>query len=127
MGTIAPHEGKEVVMVMNGLKPFATIEFSKDTNGYSMAVSLCATGMLVGSVRPTADCEMGEIAFTKPSNRAMIDEYNTLLDHGVMAYGIKGYHRRMGELFGYDEADVEAFIESTIKCDCIKCNGRQLQ
>ena len=127
MGTVAPHEGREVLMVMNGIKPFATIEFDKDTDGYAMAVSLCATGMLVGSVRPTPDCEMGEIAFTKPSNRAYIGRYNMLLDHGVEMHGLKGYHRKMGQLFGYSEEDVEAFISANINCDCIKCNGRGIQ
>lgn len=123
MGTVAPHQHNEVRLVMNGRKPLATIEFEKDSSGYAMAVCLISAGMLRGSVRPTEDCAMGEVVFTLPLYHYMIDEYNELLRDGIQRLGLKGYHRRMGQLFGYTSEDIEAFIASEINCECAKCTG----
>lgn len=123
MGRVAPHQNREVQLVLSGLKPLATIEKSKDCCGYSLAVSLITVGMLFGRVRPTKDDKKGEVAFTKPKNSYLIGEYNYLLNFGVQEYGIKEYHRKMGKLFGYAEEDIEEFINAEVKCDCSKCIG----
>ena len=123
MGRIAPHENKEVMMVLNGSKPFATIERDKDLAGYCLAVQLGGAGLLAVEVGPTADCCDGEIQLCKPGNRQYIDEYNYLVGSGVEDLGLKPYHRRMGKLFGYQEEDVEKFINANINCNCTKCGG----
>lgn len=123
-GKVAPHQNSEVRLVLGGLKPLATVERDKDLAGYALAVSLSNVGMLYAECRPTDDCERGEIVFTKPANRGLVDRYNWLLDNGVKEYGIKGFHRQMGKLFGYSDADIETFINAEIHCDCSKCKGK---
>ena len=120
-GKVAPHRNCEVRLVLAGTKPLATIEKSKDPYGYSMAIACGGAGMLHYKVTPTKDSPMGEVVISKSNN--LINDYYWLLKYGVQQYGIKEYHRRMGRLFGYTEADVEAFIESEIHCDCTKCRG----
>ena len=122
-GRVAPHVGNEVQLVLNGTKPLATIEALKDLTGYGMAVCLINAGLLHGKCRPTEDCVAGEVVFVKPGNKLLINEYEYALEHGVAQWGIKGYHRKMGELFGYSPEDIEAFIEAEINCDCAKCRG----
>ena len=123
---IAPHVNNEVRLVLAGSKPLATIERNKDLTGFCMAVQLMGAGMLAGEVHPTQDCEAGEVAFTLPKNRGVLNSYHWLLKHGVAELGIKGYHRNMGALFGYTPADIEEFIEAEIKCDCVKCKGMKV-
>jgi hypothetical protein len=126
MGTIAPHKNSEVRLVLTGAKPLATIEKKKDPIGYALAISMAGTGALYYRARGTVDSPYGEVIITLPSNKHLVDEYITLLLWGVKRYGIKNFHRKMGRLFGYTEADIEAFIEADIDCDCSKCTGLKL-
>ena len=120
---IAPHQNSEVRLVLAGSKPLATIEKAKDAIGYSMAVSLSNVGMLVAHCAPTKDSPSGEIIITKPQNKGLIKAYTETLKYGVERLGIKGYHRQLGRLFGYSEADINEFIDAEIDCNCSKCNG----
>lgn len=122
-GRIAPHEANEVRLVLAGTKPLATIEKRKQPILYSLAVALAGTGALFIFVSPTKDSPEGEAVITLRKNRHLVSEYLHLLEYGVSEYGLKGYHRRMGRLYGYSEADIEAFIAAEIHCDCSKCRG----
>lgn len=122
-GTIAPHEGDEIGLVLGGVKPLASIEHGKNPELYATAILMGLAGLLRYRVGPTVDCADGEVVFCLPHNKHVLDEYDALRQHGVKDYGIKEYHRRMGRLYGYSEADIEAFIESDIDCDCDKCRG----
>jgi len=119
-GTIAPHVGREIDLVLDGVKPLATIERRKDRLGFNRAVALADTRMNVWVVVRNGDEGPEAILSYRPD---LIREYRWLLDNGVREYGIKEYHRRMGRLFGYAEADIEAFIAADIDCDCSKCRG----
>lgn len=122
-GVIAPHENNEVRLVLGGHKPLATIEKKKAPIGYALAIALAGTGALSHKVYKSEDSPEGEVVITKPCNKHRITEYMHLMDHGVQEYGIKEYHRRMGRLFGYTEADIETFIKADIHCECSKCKG----
>ena len=122
-GAIAPHEGREVELVLNGTKPLATVEHDKDPDTYVKAILLGLGGLVAYKVTPSVDCEGGEVIFTLPQNRHLIDEYRWTLSKGVSVYGLKGYHRALGRLFGYSAADIEAYIDAEITCDCTKCTG----
>lgn len=124
MGTVAPHAGAEVRLVLAGLKPLATVERSKDESQFALAVSLGATGMLYTTVGPTEDDPLGEVAFTKPTNKHLMNDYYDLMHNGISDFGVKEYHRKMGRLFGYAETDIEEFIAADIHCDCSKCKGK---
>lgn len=122
-GTVAPHRGHEVRMVLAGHKPLATIEHDKDPDQYVLAVCLMGAGMLVGKVEPTDDCPLGEITFTSPAQRAALDKYEVLKEIGPVRMGPTFYHREMGRLFGYSEEDIDAFIAAEVQCTCSKCTG----
>ena len=122
-GRIAPHEANEVRLVLAGTKPLATIENRKQPILYSLAVSCAKAGMLSYHIHRSDDSPEGEVIITAKKNRHLLDAYLDLLGYGVRNYGIKEYHRRMGRLFGYTEADIEAFIAAEIHCDCTKCKG----
>lgn len=121
--SIAPHLNSEVRLVLGGLKPLGTIERKKDPLGYALAISMCSTGALAMHVEPTEDSPEGEVVITLPHNSHLIAEYYWLLKHGVKELGIKEYHRRMGEMFGYSKDDINDFINSSIHCECSKCKG----
>lgn len=119
---VAPHEGKEFLLILSGAKKLATLEKSKNPLGFAMAFSLGQAGTLCAELVNT---EGGaEVAFVKKENGHLLAEYKQLLDTGVADYGIKEYHRRMGRMFGYPEADIEEFINAEIECDCNKCKGK---
>ena len=122
-GEIAPHEGREIELVLGGVKPIATVEHDKAPETYVKAILLGLAGMLHYRVQPTEDCERGEVVFCLPSNRNNLVEYDWLRKEGVQNVGLKAYHRAMGRLFGYSPADIEAYIESDIHCECSKCRG----
>jgi hypothetical protein len=123
MGNVAPHEHREIALVLGGIKPLATVEHDKDPEQYVQAILLGLAGMLRYEVAPTADCPNGEVVFSLPRNAERIKQYRWTLTHGVDEYGLKGYHRAMGRLFGYSPEDIEAFIEAEIHCNCTKCKG----
>ena len=123
MGKIAPHQNREVMLVLNGYKPLAVVEKSKDLAGYCLAIQLGGAGLLAYQVGPSEDCCDGEVVFTKPGNRHHIQAFDYLNRHGVEDLGLKEYHRKMGQLFGYGEDDIEAFINDNINCECTKCRG----
>lgn len=122
-GRVAPHENNEVRLVLGGMKPLATIEKAKQPIGYSLAIALAGTGALRARVIVSKDSPEGEVVITLPKHEHRIQKYLWLLEHGVKAVGIKEYHRRMGRLFGYTEADINAFIQAEIHCECSKCKG----
>lgn len=119
-GKVAPHINCEVRLVLGGVKPLATIEKVKDPYGYALAIALYSTGAL--SLEQVA-CGVGEVVFTTPKNKHLIQEWRDLLYSGVRDYGLKGYHYRMGRLYGYSEEDIRTFVESEIDCNCNKCRG----
>lgn len=120
VGKVAPHLNKEVHLVASGSKPLAVIERNKDLNNYALAMSLASTGALYVDKDPITH----DIVITKPCNKHLVDRYFYLLSYGVKELGIKQYHRAMGSLFGYTKADIEAFIDAEVHCDCDKCKGR---
>ena len=121
-GMIAPHEAKEVALVLGGSKPLATLEHDKNPEDYVKAILLGLAGMLSYEVRPSNDCVNGEVIFTLPENKHLIVEYQHLRTFGVDTFGIRGYHVRMGRLFGYSEDDILAFLNDQ-PCNCHKCTG----
>jgi len=120
-GKVAPHEGNEIKLIFKGLKPLAVIELRKNEAAYRRAFEYDELGYLV-AVRRNGT-EGPELIVVMHKNTHLISEYLFLLENGVSKYGIKEYHRRMGKLFGYSPADIEAFIKADVQCDCAKCTG----
>lgn len=117
-GAVAPHEGRELELLRAGTKAFAVIEKGKDAEQYRAAWAIRREGF---HVYYREGDEGPEVVVAK--DHRDVQQYLDLLAYGVQRLGIKQYHREMGRLFGYAEADIEAFISAEIHCDCSKCRG----
>jgi hypothetical protein len=116
-GTIAPHQGREIALILTGAKSFAVIEKGKDPDQYHNAGAIDQPGITV-AYRDSS--EGPEVIISR--TRAAVAEYDQLIIAGVQKLGAS-YHRAMGQLFGYSDADINAYINSAIDCNCAKCNG----
>lgn len=114
---IAPHEGKEVQMVLAGTKPFAVIERRKDPTGFHLAIAQ-------GDLLDTRVVGNGEIAFCLPKNSNLHARYKLLMSSraSMMVPSLEEQQRMMGKLFGYSDEAIEEFIK-TNTCQCAKCTG----
>ena len=112
IGRVAPHEGREIDLVIAGSKPLAVIEKRKDPEQYARSKRLPAQGLVrFYRIGP----EGAEVIISKSAQRA-----NAYIDALNMPDG-EDKTRVMGVLFGYSEADIEAFITNPPACDCSKC------
>ena len=121
-GRIAPDQGREIDLVLAGTKPLAVIEKRKDPEQYKQALRLRAATSLL--VIPHLGPEGAEVIASLSSD--LIADYLALQSGGI-TQGTAEYHRRMGMLFGYSEADIEAFIANPPACDCSKCSRKAVK
>ena len=111
---IAPHEGEELMLVEEGIKPLAIIYHSKSPKLYREACrSLSCKRTLVRA---------GVIAIAQ--DQQTIRAYIGLVSNRK-SYTREQYQRCMGKLLGYSNHEVEEFIQSEIgkTCTCIECGG----
>lgn len=121
MSKIAPHEGKEVDLVLNGTKPFAVLEVAKDPGQILYALNfgdkldLRSTGI------------RGEMSIELRGTGARVyHKYTTLVNSRkkmIKNFGLKDYQTRMGKIFGYSDEEIEEFINNPPDCSCGKCGG----
>jgi len=114
---IAPHKGDELKLVRIGQKPLAVIEKVKDHLQYINASEYCSVTNLPFKYR-NGD-EGPEVVIAQ--DQQTLDKYLELIE-GTSAIDTPEYHRAMGELFGYTEEQIQAFIDSELDCDCSKCS-----
>lgn len=114
---IAPHEGKELEMVLTGDKPLGSLSYAKFTKKF-------------GELSPTSSLQLciafndGNVVFSLDMDK--IHEYLGVLASSewyIEELGLEEYQRRMGKIFGYSEQEVQAFIDGNIECDCKDCKG----
>ena len=115
-GAIAPHEGQEIQLVLDGTKPLAVIELNKQPMAYRKAMD----GIHGLYAYENWDDTTGwEVVIVDQRNVGLVMEYLDALN--LPAGSAK--HRTLGRLFGYSEADIEAFIADQPTCNCSKCTG----
>ncbi len=114
-GRIAPDQGREIDLVIGGTKPLAVIEKRKDPAQYRAAGNL---PMDVAEVITILGTDGAERAVVLPGKVELIHDYLKALQ---MPDG-DAKTRTMGKLFGYSEADIEAFIANPPVCACTKCS-----
>lgn len=122
---IAPHEGKEIELVLAGKKPFAVIEAAKDPKQFRLAFRHADRL----EVRATAIDEIS-IELRGTGCRHHYKYMQLMTDKKRILKGAGGkqvFQRRMGEVFGYTSAEIEEFLEKQPCTDpnCNKC-GNQL-
>lgn len=66
-----------------------------------------------------------EVAITLAKNKHLHEQYDLLMSpKAAQVIRSKEEHQRaMGKLFGYTDEEIEAFIKSSIDCDCPQCTG----
>lgn len=119
---IAPHEGRELWMVLAGVKPFAIIDRRKSVEQYKSLQILLENIWLPLYVVYKNDYE---VAVTLTENKKLHEQYDLLMSpKAAQVIRSKEDHQRaMGKLFGYTDEEIEAFIKSSINCDCPQCVG----
>lgn len=123
---IAPHEGEEWRLVLEGTKPYAVVELSKSPDQYNYV--LRHNGTLYTAL-PAETAEGLEVRFWKKGNqqgRLNHLKYLQLVNNAevfIKYFDIAWYQREMGKLFGYTDEQIEAFIDGSVKCNCTKCKG----
>jgi len=116
---IAPHEGRELELVLAGQKRMATIKLGSTQ---TLALLHAQEAKRVYSVGVGNDT----VAFCLPHNRKYIYEYINLITGVTKTDSTEAYQRRMGFIFGYTEEEIQAFISGDIQCDCVECKGVQI-
>jgi len=108
---IAPHEGREIELVLDGTKPLASIQM----NAVNVKV-LNHRGM-------TMHIYNGNIYFAL--SIVPINVYKFLTNEGskLIVKSQPEHNRLMGRLFGYTEDQIDVFIENKLECDCKDCRG----
>jgi hypothetical protein len=115
---IAPHEGRELGLVLRGKKPLAVVEYAKDQEQYQRVITVWQSTHLL-----SAQFLDGAILFTLVHNSHLQTEYLNLVNGVVVPETNEEYQRAMGRLFGYTEEEIQAFIDKKIECNCTNCQG----
>ena len=112
---VAPHQGREIEYVMNGIKPLATIDINKDPEQYKKAQDL--------HYQLKVSYEGSLAIITQPENYWMHDLFRVLSTKkaNVLIKTPEEKHRLLGRLFGYSEEDIDDFINAGLECACGQC------
>lgn len=115
---IAPHQGRELALVLAGTKPMGSLQFVQYVDQMrSMKIS---KPFVVDTVH-TPDGMF--VIFSLDGD--ILKKYRELLlnERALAENGLEWYQRSMGKLFGYTEEEVDAFVSKEFKCNCANCKG----
>ena len=119
-GTIAPHEGREIDLVLAGEKPLAVIEKRKDPEQYARALAIRvyedADEYSPVFVTPWLSPEGPEVVVYQ-----LASDFHKYRDALAMPDG-DAKTWCLGKLFGYSDEDIAEFITNPPACDCSKCS-----
>jgi hypothetical protein len=115
MNCIAPHEDSELELVEVELKPLAILYHDKNPKMYRAA---CVSSYIKHRVLVRA----GVIAIA--TSASSITAYQELLQNRKNMSRVT-YQRYMGNLLGYNNNEINEFINSDISktCTCVECGG----
>jgi len=114
---IAPHEGRELEFVVNGIKPLASIDKKKQPEQFARALTLqhCM------SIQHHAD---DLITVTLTENKELHDVFRILstTKSSIIVKTSTEKHMLLGRLFGYSEEDIQEFLKAEMTCACGQCD-----
>lgn len=115
---IAPHEGREIEMVMNGIKPLASIEKSKQPEMFEKALALSDMIDIVVVLH-----DKGHLTITRKENEKLHGVFSLLCSPkaAMVVRSQAEKSRLLGRLFGYSEEDIDEFIAADMQCACGQC------
>lgn len=121
---IAPHQGREIELVLSGKKQFAVLEAAKDPKQFRLAfrhadkLEVRATQIDEISLELRGTGCRHHYAYM----RLLQDKVKMLSDYN----GKEKYQRAMGRIFGYSEEEIQEFVEKQPCTDpnCEKCGNK---
>ena len=114
--SVAPHEGNELTLVMQGVKPAAIIEFKKQPEMYKKALELHYTLSVY-------HLTTGVISVTQKKN-AKLHSIIALLGSSKASIVVRSKaekQRMLGRILGYSDFEIDEFIKNPPECDCRWC------
>lgn len=113
-GKVAPHENRELDMVLRGEKPMCSISQTKNPVHFKDAETLSRHGTLVTYFHhQTLVCVL-------PKDEWCLEVYKNYLESDRLSQ--LNYTILMGRLFGYSDDDIYKFIQVN-ECECVQCVG----
>ena len=114
--TIAPHEGREIELVLDGTKPLATLKGNVYPKELRAAIN---THKLITRY----NAEQDVLVVVKPQHSFLIGLFGLLSSTkaNFIVRSKEEKHRLLGRLFGYSEEDIDDFIAKDMKCACGQC------
>lgn len=113
---IGPHQNKELELMLNGTKPAALISSNKELINFKPYIK--NKQLSLAEKIPYRDTKMYSYVITLPGEEWRGKEiHDTLLGmRGVKPMSIESipYHKKLGELLGYSDDDIEHFITRNI-------------
>lgn len=114
-GTIKPHEGRELSLMLDGSKPLARFTREVGAKTYAEVDAAFKPYVKRGTVQRFAFKSGGveRIYFCLPTEEwrvKLLELIDTALEIGAHEFTIYDLHRIDGALLGYSKADVEFFI-----------------
>lgn len=118
--SIAPHEGQELDRVIAGTKPMGSLPFTKYVE--QMRNAKIHRPFVVDMMKTPE----GDLVVTFAIQRMVLQQYRELVSQSEMLlvqHGLEWYQRKMGNLFGYTNDEIDAFVKVDVACDCVNCVG----
>lgn len=113
---IGPHQNKELRLMLNGSKPAALISNNKELINFKPYIK--NKQLSLAEKIPYRDAKMYSYVITLPGEEWRGKEiHDALLGmRSVKSMSIESipYHKRLGELLGYSDDDIEHFITRNI-------------
>lgn len=123
-GKVAPHENNELRLILEGKKPLATFEHGKSHKKYRQQLEKLTP---VDRLKLFAiEGAQGLTIVTLKANSGLAEVYATAYNNWNDGHiQDESWHRLAGQLLGYSEADIEAFLNSEIRktCYCSQCRA----
>jgi hypothetical protein len=130
--SIAPHEGSELALVLEGKKLICTIHKKKQPEQFNTALRRAAedlrvsVGKLHGDALIAEKINDDETAFYLRENHDVAAVHRLLLRRpDVLVRSQEERSRLFGRIFGYTEEQIDEFIAAEMPCACGHCKWDQ--
>lgn len=114
--SIAPHEGRELELVMIGIKPLASLEKDKQPEQYAQACKLHNVASVVHH-----DNNLLTVTRRENNNLHAVFQLLSTTQSSLLVRSAEEKHRLLGRLFGYSEENIDSFIAKGLACACGQC------
>lgn len=116
-GKVAPHAGNELTLVMQGVKPAAIIDKTKQPEMYDKAWELRHTLSIL---------HIGQNERVVINNKTPLDLLHVIKllgssDANLIVGSKEEKQRMLGRILGYKQEDIDEFVKNPPDCNCRWC------